>query len=185
MHDPSTAVSPLDLGTLEPDGDRWRLVFVRRLPHPPEKVWRAITEPEHQAAWFPQRMDGERRAGATLRFDAGEEHEFTGTMVAFDPPSVMELTWGEDRLRFELEPDPDPTNEGGTILRLADTFTEIGKAARDAAGWHECLDKLACDVAGERFPFEGFDRWKQVHPRYVEALGPEGSTIGPPPGMLD
>jgi hypothetical protein len=31
-------------GELSKDGDQWRLRFVRRLPHAPEKVWRALTE---------------------------------------------------------------------------------------------------------------------------------------------
>ena len=34
---------------------RWRLRFTRTLEHPPEKVWRAITEPEHLAHWFRRR----------------------------------------------------------------------------------------------------------------------------------
>ncbi len=35
--------------------------FSRRLPHPPEKVWRALTEAEHLAAWFPTTVEGELR----------------------------------------------------------------------------------------------------------------------------
>ncbi len=55
-------------GTLDRSGDRWQLRFERWLPHPPEKVWRALTEPQHLAAWFPSRIDGERAAGARLTF---------------------------------------------------------------------------------------------------------------------
>jgi uncharacterized protein YndB with AHSA1/START domain len=40
-------------GTLEQTAAGPRLRFVRHLAHPPEKVWRAITEPEHLKAWFP------------------------------------------------------------------------------------------------------------------------------------
>ena len=57
-----------ELGTLQKRDDRWTVAFTRRFPHPPDKVWRAITEPEHMAAWFPDQMVGERRAGAALRF---------------------------------------------------------------------------------------------------------------------
>ena len=32
---------------IEKDGEQWTLVLVRDLKHPPEKVWRALTEPEH------------------------------------------------------------------------------------------------------------------------------------------
>jgi uncharacterized protein YndB with AHSA1/START domain len=164
-------------GTLQPDGDRWTLRFTRQLPHPPEKVWRAITEPEHLSAWFPSTIDGERAAGAALEFSFGEGTDpETGEMLTFDPPKVMELRWGDDVLRFELQPDAD-----GTILELLDTFTEQGKAARDAAGWHECLDQLDRELGGGP-PIEWGTRWTEVHPDYVAAFGPEAATIGPPEG---
>ncbi|HMD93262.1 MAG TPA: SRPBCC domain-containing protein [Trebonia sp.] len=38
------------------------------MAHSREKVWRAVTEPEHLAVWYPQEIVGERRAGAPLRF---------------------------------------------------------------------------------------------------------------------
>jgi hypothetical protein len=86
----------------------------------------------------------------------------------------MELMWGTDRLRIELRPDGDRT-----VLTLVDTFNELGKAARDAAGWHECLDRLVASLDGIDAPPFG-EIWKQVHPLYVERLGPDASTIGPP-----
>ena len=52
-------------------------------------------------------------------------------MLAFVPPSLMELRWADDVLRFELEPDGDGR---ACILRLTVTFPEHGKAARDAGG---------------------------------------------------
>jgi hypothetical protein len=136
-----------------------------------------VTEPEHLAAWFPQTIEGERKAGAHLRFGPtdGEGPAFDGEMLAYDPPSLMELLWGTDTLRIELQPDG-----GGTVLTLIDTFDELGKAARDAAGWHACLDLLGYDLSGSKAPWSSPERWKQVHDAYVERLGPEASTIGPP-----
>ena len=165
-----------DLGTLARDGDRCTLTFTRRLAHPPEKVWRAVTEPDQLAVWFPQKIEGERRAGAPLRFVMEGGDGFDGEMVLFDPPSVMELTWGTDRLRIEVAPDGD-----GTVLTLVDTFDDLGKAARDAAGWHECLDRLVAELDGADPPGWG-ETWKAVHPLYVERFGPEAATIGPPAG---
>ena len=166
-------------GTLEQSDDgRWQVRFTRRLPHPIEKVWRAVTQPEHLAAWFPCTIDGERRAGAalTFRFD-GDAEPMSGEMVVFDPPRCMELRWGADVLRLELRPVPE-----GTELQLIDTLEELGKAARDAAGWHECLDRLTHAVAGEPVPFELGAVWTETHPHYQERFGPEASTIGPPAG---
>ena len=170
-----------DLGELDRSGERWRLRFVRRLPHPPDLVWRAVTEPEHLAAWFPQEIVGERREGAALRFVTGGDESFEGEMLVFDPPSVMELTWGGDVLRIEVAPDADGA---GTLLTLTDTFTDLGKAARDAAGWHECLERLGCALDGRTPPPLG-ESWKAVHPLYVERFGPEAATIGPPEGRDD
>ena len=168
------------LGRLTPDADRWRLTFTRFLPHPPEKVWRAITEPEHLRAWFPALVHGERRVGAALHFvfEHDEAPPGDGAVTVYDPPSVFAFTWGEETLRFELAAD-----DGGTLLTFLNTFGELGKAARDAAGWHYCLELLGFELAGEPPTGDAVDRWKTVHPFYVEAFGPEAATIGPPDTM--
>jgi uncharacterized protein YndB with AHSA1/START domain len=165
-----------DLGALTRQGDRWTLRFTRRLAHPREKVWRAVTEPEHLTVWFPQEIVGERRAGAPLRFAGPDGSAFDGEMLVFEPPSVMEFAWGPDRLRIELQP-----HGAGTLLILTDTFDEQGKAARDAAGWHECLARLASDLDGTPPPAWG-ETWRGIHPAYTEWFGPAASTIGPPAG---
>src|ERR1700743_3701125 len=160
-----------ELGTLTRQGDRWMLTFTRRLAHPREKVWRAVTEPEHLAVWFPQEIVGERRAGAPLRFVSPAGDAFDGQLLVFDPPSVLEFTWGPDLLRIELAADG-----AGTLLTLTDTFDDLGKAARDAAGWHECLDRLGDELDGAA-PLDWGRTWREVHPVYVSKLGPEAATI--------
>jgi uncharacterized protein YndB with AHSA1/START domain len=166
-----------DYGVLDRADGRVTLRFTRRLAHSPQKVWRALTEPGHLAAWFPTTIDGERVAGAKLSFAFAEVAVpvMDGEMLAWDPPSRMELTWGDETLRFELAPDGD-----GTVLRLSASFDELGKAARDAAGWHSCLDLLAGEVSGQAPAWQRDDHWRQVHRVYVDRFGPEASTIGPP-----
>src|SRR3954469_24938928 len=162
-------------GELLEVGGRYELRFERLLDHPVERVWRAVTEPAGLAAWFPFDIEGERATGAPLRFvfRAGEAEDFTGEMVEFSPPSAMELRWGgEETLRIELAPAG-----AGCTLRLINRFDELGKAARDAAGWHACLDALEAHLAGvEVSP----DRWAAVHPGYVARFGPAAATLGPP-----
>ena len=166
-----------DFGVLERDGDRQLLRFTRRLSHSQERVWSALTEPEHLAAWFPTTIEGERAVGAPLRFAFREMEAapFDGEMLAFDPPSVMELRWGEEILRFEVRPQGE-----GSMLSFTHTFDEIGKGARDAAGWHACLDLLGYDLSGVAAPWASADRWRQVRDAYIGRFGPEASTIGPP-----
>lgn len=168
----------LEAGTLEEvGGGRWRLRFTRDLPHPRPKVWRAITEPEHLRAWFPQRITGEWVAGGELTFSdpEGRGPAFTGEVLAYSPESVLAFRWGTDEIRIELEPSP-----GGCRLTLLDTFGEVGKAARDAAGWHVCLEALGRELDGGSSPPPG--RWAEVHPGYVKAFGPAAAAIGPPAG---
>jgi uncharacterized protein YndB with AHSA1/START domain len=138
-----------DLGVLERGRDEVTLRFIRRLPHPATKVWRALTESAHLAAWFPTTVEGDLTPGATLRYNFREMNlpGFDGTVLACDPPRLLEFNWGDERLRFELMPDGQDT-----VLSFSASFAEIGRAARDAAGWHTCLDVLAYDLAASRHP---------------------------------
>ena len=159
----------------ERDG-RFELRFVRALAHPVEKVWQAVTSPEGLSAWFPFDVVGERAAGARLEFvfRDGEGSPFAGSMVEFEPESVMELAWeGDETLRLEVR-----STAGGCELTLINRFDEIGKAARDAAGWHACLDALSASLAGESI--DSMTVWREVHPGYVSRFGPAAATIGPP-----
>lgn len=168
----------MNQGTLERVGDRWRLRYVRTLEHQPDKVWRAITDPDHVSSWFPTDIEGEWRAGASLRFTFrnGEGPTMHGEVRVCEPPRVLEFTWGDDLLRYELASVGD-----GTELTFFATLDERGKAARDGAGWHVCLDVLAEHLDGAAgAPMDG--RWEKVHDHYVADFGPEFSTIGPPDG---
>lgn len=161
------------------DDGRWQLRFRRTLRHPPARAWQAITEPGHLAQWFPTTIEGDRVAGAALRFTfpQGQAPPMEGEMLAFEPQSALELQWGPDVIRLELRPVGEHTE-----LTLFHTFADQGKAARDGAGWHVCLDALEADLAGHEERRSQMETWAQVHPRYVESFGPEASTIGPPAG---
>ncbi len=168
-------------GTLEQTEDgRYRLRFVRTLAHPIERVWAAVTEPEHLARWFPTTIEGERRPGAPLRFSfpGGQAEPFDGEMLAYEPPAAMEIAWGPDTIRLELREDG-----AGTELTLLDTLDEEGKAARDGAGWETCLDSLASALRGEAGAREHVAGWREIYAGYTAAFGPEASTIGPPEGF--
>jgi len=97
-------------------------------------------------------------------------------VLACAPPSLLEFRWGSDTIRFEVAP-----RESGSTLTLIDTIDELGKAARDGAGWHVCLDALEHALDGTDAPSMP-ERWSAVHEDYVKKFGPEASTIGPPKG---
>ena len=96
-------------GKLEDIGGRWRLRFTRELAHPQEKVWRAITEPEHMRAWFPQHVSGDWVVGGPLTFSGpeGRGPDFDGEVLAYQPQSLVEFRWGTDVIRLELAGRPD------------------------------------------------------------------------------
>lgn len=154
------------LGTVLRDGDTVALRYERRLAHPPEKVWSALTESAGLRHWFPADIVGEREAGATVQLpfwpdgaqasmetleQAGVDtaamdpfEVLPGEIRVFDPPKLFELVWGNpdgvaDVLRFELEPD-----DAGTRLVFTTWPGEPGPLghAGTGAGWHACLDGL-------------------------------------------
>ena len=171
-----------DLGTLERGDSEVTLRYVRRLPHPPEKVWRALTQAEHLTAWFPTTVEGELAVGSPLQFSFREVQiaPMDGMVLSVDPPKLLEFTWGDERLRFELTADG-----AGTLLGFSASFADLAKAARDAAGWHVCLDMLGYGLSGQPAPWTSDDRWRQVIGAYRASFGPDASAAGVPPEWED
>ena len=156
--------------------DNLTLRFERRLTQPVARVWRAITEPSELAHWFPSLVEGEIRAGGELTFRF--EHmpldaptTMGGSVTDFEPPRLFAFYWGDDHLRFELEPaDPD-----GCRLRFTVALDAEDKAARDAAGWHHCLDGLERELTdGPPVPD---DSWRERYEEYSRRGLPTGAPV--------
>jgi uncharacterized protein YndB with AHSA1/START domain len=141
------------------------LRFERRLPHPPEKVWRALTDPERMRAWFPAVVTTEARIGAPMWFTfEGEEGSTYGEVLELDEPSVYAFRWNDDVLRFEVLPQP----EGSLLVfthALGGSWASRLGAGRNAAGWDVCLDALTAALTGA--PFEQPDDWVRRIEGYV------------------
>ena len=137
----------------------------RRYPHPIEKVWRAVTTPEHLGAWFPSPVEIDLRPGGAMRFAAFEGDDgATGTVEEVDAPRRLTFTWGTDRLTFELEPDGD-----GTTFALTHAFDDRYGAASFATGWEMCLAGLRSVLADEPLPAP--DRGVARHEELVHEFG--------------
>ena len=142
----------LDMGpaggaSLAADGDRWTLIFIREFRQPPAEVWAALTEPERLDQWAP--FAAARNLAApgdtTLTMVDGDERtELSATVRRAEPPRLLEYTWGDDLLRWELEPAG-----AGTRLTLRHTLADPGIEAMVAAGWHICAVVLGRLLDGE------------------------------------
>lgn len=171
--------TPFDPGPLAEvschvDGERWTLVFVRELAHPPARVWAALTEPDRLAAWAP--FDAERDLAVpgdtTLHMRDGDASvPMAASVLRAEAPRLLEYAWGDDLLRWELAP-----TSTGTRLTLRHTVDDPSTGPMAAAGWHLCLavaDRaLAGDpvdrIVGQEAKHHG---WQELHDTYAERLG--------------
>jgi uncharacterized protein YndB with AHSA1/START domain len=157
-------------------GESWTLVLVRELRHPPEKVWRALTDPVHLREWAPFDADRSLATVGPMKLStvgAPTPMVSESTVKRADAPRLLEYTWGDHEMRWELEP-----LGGGTRLTLwhniARDYISMG-----AAGWHICFDVLERLLAGqpigrivgvEAMKFGG---WQRLHAEYAKQFGVE------------
>lgn len=95
------------------------------LPHPPSKVWRALTEPDLIARWL---MPGDFRLEAghryTMRVPALPAAGFSGTIqaqvLAFEPEKMLRLGWR----------DADPASASGADWTITWTLVPEGLGTR-------------------------------------------------------
>ncbi len=137
----------------------------RRYPHAIDKVWRAVTTPEHLRQWFPSPVDIDLRPGGSMTFGTFAGNPRTnGTVEAVEAPHRLTFTWGADRLTFELAPDGD-----GTTFALTHSFDDRFGAPSFATGWELCLTGLRALLAGE--PLPSADRGIARHEELVHEFG--------------
>jgi uncharacterized protein YndB with AHSA1/START domain len=122
------------------DGERWTLILVRELRHPPAKVWQALTDPAHLREWAPFEVDGSLdTAGAVVKLTWVATAKVTEARITrADAPKVLEF----HNIRWELE-----GLGGGTRLTLWQSIPPRFIAG-GAAGWHICFDVLDRLLAG-------------------------------------
>lgn len=166
---------PLADASVAAAGEQWTLIFVRDLPHPPAKVWAALTDPAQLDQWAPFTAARDlSRPGETIltMVDGPDRTELPATVRRAEAPTLLEYTWGDDLLRWELTPAGD-----GTRLTLRHTLAEREVAPMVAAGWHLCVAVLARLLAGEEVGvIRGRDAkahgWDELHAAYATKFAP-------------
>jgi uncharacterized protein YndB with AHSA1/START domain len=148
--------------------------FRRRLAHPIEQVWTALTEPGELIGWWGEaEVDLVEGGRFTMRWLNTDEHGNSAVMHAtitrLEPPNLLE-TRGDIHgvLRWELSPDGN-----GTVLTFS-SMLDLPEEYRTKvlAGWHFHLDALAETLEGRPVDIVNLpnDRWELVHGQYAARL---------------
>jgi uncharacterized protein YndB with AHSA1/START domain len=166
-------------GTFATIDGRPALRFERRLPHPVEAVWSAVTNPDELASWFPAAVTVDLRQGGAMTFVFPDEGlpPGNGVVKEYDPPHHFAFDWDGTLLQFELEPQ-----DGGAacLLRFTHFLQDRDAAARDLAGWHVCLDRMEQHLAGDSATAptsEPTGEWRALYEKYVDRGVPHGAAI--------
>ena len=160
-----------DHGTYVEHDGRPAVRFERTYPHPVATLWAAITEPDELAHWFPVSVAMEQRVGGKVEFGADRHVAgMTGEVLVFEPQHRVAFTWGADEVHLELTP-----TDNGCVLTLIDVLEAKDTAARNAAGWHQCLaaltKRLSVVATGEP------QSWRALYDGYLAAGLPSGAWI--------
>ena len=152
------------------NGEKWTLILVRELHHPPETVWQALTDPAQLREWAPFDADASLgAAGSTVNLTwVGTPTPLETKVTRADAPKLLEY----DDIRWELE-----AFDGGTRLMLWHNI-DHRFISWGAAGWHICFDVLDRLLAGRPLgrivgPQAIKFGWQQLNTDYAQQFGVE------------
>lgn len=139
--------------------------FERHLKHSVEKVWSTLTENEKLTKWFSELRVDDLREGGIIKFDMQDGTFEELEIIELKICSVLEYTWGEDLVRFELYPEPE-----GCRLVLIEKINKItNHTPKDIAGWDVCLDVIEA-LLDSRTIESRMDIWKIKYEKYVQVM---------------
>jgi uncharacterized protein YndB with AHSA1/START domain len=126
----------------EPAADDRSIVIEQEFHHPPEKVWRALTEPHLIAEWL---MKNDFVPAAGHRFGLEADWGAVSCEVkTIEPNRTLSYSWDTKDLRSTVTWTLEPT-DAGTLVRMEQTgFRPEQKSYfRGAtAGWPRFLARL-------------------------------------------
>jgi uncharacterized protein YndB with AHSA1/START domain len=129
------------------------LVIEREVPHPPEKVWRALTEGRLISEWL-MKNDFQPAVGHRFSFRAAPVQNWNGVIecqvLVVEPNSRLSYSWGTLGLESAVTWTLTPTT-GGTHLRMEHSgFGPDQTANYNGAryGWTKFIGNLERVVGG-------------------------------------
>jgi uncharacterized protein YndB with AHSA1/START domain len=159
-------------GTIETlDDGRYVLRYERRLRHPIEQVWAALTDPEQIEEWW-ARAEVELSEGGRARLEwLNGDAVAEGRITRLEPPLAIEFdTEPHGRLLWELRPEGDNTH---LTLTVTAALPE-DQLAKVVAGWHVHIDFLEDALDGRPVDWADWpeDRWQVHFERYEASMRP-------------
>jgi hypothetical protein len=155
------------------DGNKWTLVLVRDLRHPPSKVWEALTEPVQLREWAP--FDADRNLGTVgpvklSAVGAPTPHVSATTVKRAEAPKVLE---GEEpSVRFRRGRAASRRALRGRNHRSPGANTMAGKSTKKPtllAGGNPQIAKADGD-APVQASISAMPGWKRDVGRRLDAL---------------
>jgi uncharacterized protein YndB with AHSA1/START domain len=132
------------------------VVVEREIAHPPEKLWRALTQPHLIAEWLMQN-DFAPVVGHRFKLSGDWGGVLDCEVIEIEPQETLSYTWNyahddpayalESVVTFTLTPTP-----AGTHLRMEQSgFRPSQKQALGGAhaGWNQFMEKLETVLARE------------------------------------
>lgn len=129
------------------------LAFEFDLPHSPEKVWRALTEPALLAEWLLPVADLKLESGAAFTFKTGPVAGWDGVVqcriAEIETHRKLSYDWGVGDMATVVTFTLAPTTSGTRLLLVHSGFTEGQKKNFGGAryGWRMMGGKLV-DLLG-------------------------------------
>ena len=118
------------------------VIIEREMPHPPEKIWRALTQPHLIAEWL---MKGDFKPVVDHRFKFTADWGAVDCQVmAIEPNKTLSYSWATYGLESVVTWTLTPTGKG-THLRMEQSgFRPDQEQAYQGAkfGWQQFLAKL-------------------------------------------
>lgn len=134
---------------------KFEIAFERVYPHPPEKVWRALTDPTALGQWLMEtNFAPEVGRKFTMWCNDGEggTDTYVCTLLEYNPPNRMLWSWvldgsqhqGDTFVEFKVVPVASGTKV--TITHTGDRDPETIEKFK--GGWQYKLDQLGTLLSG-------------------------------------
>ncbi|MCA9518846.1 MAG: SRPBCC domain-containing protein [Myxococcales bacterium] len=138
----------MTIADLTPKSETSALTFELDLAHPPQKVWRALTEPELLARWLLPTIGLDLTPGAAFTLKTDPQPGWDGVVdcrvLAVDPYKGLSYAWVVGDIDTVVTFSLDETARGTKLTIVQSGFREDQKRNFGGAryGWRMMTEKL-------------------------------------------